>query len=107
VFDNTADAWYLDAQDRHDRLVNQLIQNMYGHFQAERGGIADLEEAQPGANYYPAFLDEEMSENLPTHDRKFLEKFEARYRAVIDRISAARPAPKRLIIVNGGRSEPW
>jgi predicted acylesterase/phospholipase RssA len=62
VFDNTADAWYLDEHDRYERLSKKL---------------------------------NEIRDEATSH------------RVLSDRLSVVRPVPKRLIIVNGGRPEPW
>ena len=78
VFDNTADAWYLDEHDRYERLSKQL----------------------------EALWDDERH-NSRQSDPESQGSFEARQQTLSDRVGIIRPAPRRLIIVNGGRLEPW
>jgi hypothetical protein len=93
VFDNTADSWFLDAGERREHLdiqFNKLVGDSLG---------AWVQEDKTRAN--------RLRYDEPEYTDEFREPFNAQHRVLIERLSAVREVPERLVIVNAGKPEPW
>ncbi len=93
VYDNTADSWFLDVKDRRERIkveFNKLL-----------GSALEAWEQEDPTRKRLLNYDEE------TWTPEFREPFDAQHRALVDRFGAMERMPDYLIVVNGGRPEPW
>jgi predicted acylesterase/phospholipase RssA len=93
VFDNTADSWFLDVKDRLERTTvefNKLLGS----------ALEDWEEEDPTRKRL-------LNYDEATWTPEFREPFNSKHRILIDRLRAMEQMPNYLIVVNGGRPEPW
>lgn len=93
VFDNTADSWFLDVKDRIERIMPEF-NKLLG--EALRAWEQEDETRKRLLNYDEATVTPE-----------FREPFDAQHRSLINRLRAMEQTPDYLIIINGGRPEPW
>lgn len=90
VFDNLADAWFLEGQDRASRLQGELDKRLRAKARErdiKRGGRGSDADA----------------DNNPAFRKSFYRK----HRDLVDRIESMRNMPDCLIVVNAGTSLPW
>jgi hypothetical protein len=123
VFDNTADAWYLDEDDLYDRLAHEMDRTKLQELNSWREKTKEKLRLD-NVGIYRQF-------DLPQYHPEFLEPFNARHYKILERLAAiAREAgqsaeaeferthgtgspPSRanprmcLIVVNAGKAEPW
>jgi len=83
VFDNLADAWFLEGADRASRLDRGLDARRRLAYQKRSAGG-----------------------NPDTHPN-FTQYFYRKHRDLVDRIESIRKAPDCVIVVNAGTSVPW
>jgi hypothetical protein len=103
VYDNTADSWFLDSDDRSSRLDVEFDNLIYRELAEWRDRIK--------ARYGLDDLDISRRYDLPQYHPDFRDPFDNRHRALIDRIAAmARAVPSQdysLIVINGGKPQSW
>ncbi len=92
VFDNTADSWFLDVKDRMERISIEFEKL-----------LGDALRAWKLKDETGKLLNDDEASIAP----EFRELFDAQHRALIDRRKAMEQIPEYLIVVNGGRPEPW
>jgi hypothetical protein len=99
VFDNTADAWYLDADDRHTRLdveLNKVLAQELKIWREKKKAATGLDDWGITKRY-----------DLPVYHPEFRDPFDRRHKTLLDRLIAIKQVPQRLIVINAGRPEPW
>lgn len=99
VFDNLADAWYLEAEERHTRLsveFNKLLAGELDVWVSEEQKRTGLSGA--------AFA---MKYDMPQYHPDFRIEFDEAHQGLIERLAVFEEVPEVLVVINAGKPEPW
>jgi predicted acylesterase/phospholipase RssA len=99
VFDNTADAWYRDAADRHDRLdvaFDSVLRMELAEWTKRKKQTLGLDDLGISKRY-----------DMPAYHPEFRDPFDRRHKETIDQLGAFEKVPDRVVVINAGRPEPW
>jgi hypothetical protein len=99
IFDNTADAWFLDSAARNVRLQHEFDKLLYKELKVWRQET----KARLGLDDFGIT----KRFDLPQYHPAFRDPFDRRHEPLLRRVSAACNAPNSLLVINGGTPEPW
>lgn len=99
VFDNMADAWYLEADERHTRLSVEFDKVLAAALDV--WVVQEQERTGLSGNAFARRYD------MPQYNPDFREPFDEEHQELIDRLAVFEKVPQVLVVINAGKPEPW